>query len=90
MILAFLIATGQLDIIYKNKVEYLVVLSTIMFVWTFIYDFKKFKMDIDRIPKTPAQAIAQPVFINQMNMIPQQNFNTVSWTGQNINSFETV
>lgn len=79
-----------MDINYKNKVEYLVVISTILFIWTFVYDFKRFKMDIDRIPKTPSQRIPQPVFINQVNMMPQQNINAGSWNGQVMNSFETV
>jgi hypothetical protein len=40
-----------MDIEHKYLVEYLVVISTILFLWTFVYDFKKFKMDVDRIPK---------------------------------------
>ena len=50
-ILAFLIFTGQISIDYRNKVEYMIVISSILFVWTFVYDFKRFKMDVDRIPK---------------------------------------
>lgn len=61
-----------------------------MFIWTFVYDFKRFKMDIDKIPKTSAQIIPQPVYMNQMNMMPQQNYNVDSWNGQAVNSFETV
>ena len=57
MFLGVLVFTGQLDINYKNKVEYVVVISTIMFLWTFIYDFKHFKMDIDKIPKNPSQQL---------------------------------
>lgn len=56
-ILAFLIFTGQLSIDYRNKVEYMIVISSILFVWTFIYDFKRFKMDVDRIPKEPMRNI---------------------------------
>jgi hypothetical protein len=29
------------------------VITTILFMWTFVMDFKRFKMDIDKIPKKP-------------------------------------
>lgn len=38
---------GYLDIDNKPIIEYTIVLSTTMFLWTFAKDFKKFKMDID-------------------------------------------
>lgn len=53
MLIAVLIFSGQISIDYKNKIEYIVVISSILFIWTFIFDFKRFKMDVDRIPKTP-------------------------------------
>lgn len=68
----------------------MVVISTILFFWTFVFDFKRFKMDIDRIPKARAQPIVQPVIVNQVNMMPQHNFNAASWNGQHVNSFESV
>lgn len=83
MFLAVLIFLGQISIDHRNKVEYLVVISTIMFIWTFVYDFKRFKMDIDRIPKASSQP--QPLIINQMNL-PQQNY-VGSWNNQGLNSF---
>lgn len=85
-----LMVTGQYDINHKNKVEYLVVISTILFIWTFIFDFKRFKMDIDKIPKTSVQNNAQPVYVNQVNMVPEQVQHAGSWNGQRLNSFETV
>lgn len=51
MFLGVAIYTGQMDIQYKNWVEYWVVINTILFMWTFVLDFKRFKMDIDKIPK---------------------------------------
>ena len=51
MTIAILIAFGQVDVIYRNRVEYWVVISTILFLWTCVLDFKRFKMDVDRIPK---------------------------------------
>lgn len=53
MLLGLLIFTGKMSIDYKSHVQYLVVISTILFLWTFILDFKRFKMDIDKIPKQP-------------------------------------
>lgn len=90
MLLAFLIATGQYDINHKNKVEYLVVISTILFIWTFVFDFKRFKMDIDKIPKTSVQNNTQPIYANQVNMVPSQNYHAGLWNGPRMNSFETV
>ena len=90
MFLALLMVTGQYDINHKNKVEYLVVISTILFIWTFIFDFKRFKMDIDKIPKTSVQNSTQPVYVNHVNMVPEQVYHAGSWNGQRFNSFETV
>ncbi len=53
MFLGVAIYTGQIDIHYKNWVEYWTVITTILFLWTFVLDFKRFKMDIDKIPKKP-------------------------------------
>lgn len=49
MILAVLIYLGQLDIHYKNMAEYVVVISSYLFYWTFTFDFAKYEMDIDRM-----------------------------------------
>lgn len=46
VVAALLIYTGQLDVWNKVWVEYLTVISTILFFWTFTIDFKKFKMDV--------------------------------------------
>lgn len=90
MFLALLMVTGQYDINHKNKVEYLIVISTILFIWTFTFDFKRFKMDIDKIPKTSVQNSTQPVYVNQVNMVPEEVHHAGSWNGQRFNSFETV
>ena len=78
MICAILISAGQLSIDYRNKVEYLVVVSTILFLWTFIFDFKHFKMDIDRIPKT-----------NLPNIDAQSTAQTMLYSNQPLNTFGT-
>lgn len=38
---------GQMDISLKNKVEYGIVISSYLFYWSFIHDFKGYTMDID-------------------------------------------
>ncbi len=94
MALAVLIFTGQLSIDHRNKVEYIIVISSILFVWTFIYDFKRFKMDVDKIPKTTTQ----PVILNQINeehqfnqnMMINQHMTQQVWTGQPVNTFESM
>lgn len=48
MITGLLIYLGQIDIIHKNKVEYGVVTSSYLFYWSFIRDFKKHEMDIEK------------------------------------------
>lgn len=47
--IATLIYFGQIDIFYKNMTEYLIVISSYLFYWTFTYDFAKFEMDIDKM-----------------------------------------
>ena len=90
MILAVLIFTGQLEINWKNKVEYLIVISSILFVWTFVYDFKKFKMDVDRIPKAQQQPMVnQPQGQQQYVMSENVSQETVHY-GQHLNTFESV
>lgn len=49
MALGLMIYLGQLDIYYKGIVEYVVVVSTYLFYWTFSMDFTKYEMDIDRM-----------------------------------------
>lgn len=51
MLVGLLIYLGQIDIYYKNITEYIVVVSTYLFYWTFAFDFSKYKMDIDRMAK---------------------------------------
>jgi len=84
MLIAVLIFTGQVSIDYRNKIEYLVVISSILFIWTFVYDFKRFKMDVDRIPKVNN---VQPVVLNNVgyqmnqNVIINEDING-QWNGQ--------
>lgn len=40
-----------MDIGYKVIVEYTTVISAILFMWSFSLDFKKFKMDVEKIDK---------------------------------------
>lgn len=47
-------------------------------------------MDIDKIPKTSVQNNTQPIYANQVNMVPSQNYHAGSWNGPRVNSFETV
>jgi hypothetical protein len=49
MFFGVLVYLGEFDIEYRNYIEYEVVTSSVAFLWTFVYDFKKFKMDIDRL-----------------------------------------
>jgi hypothetical protein len=49
--LGTLIYLGQIDITHKPLVEYLTVISTQLFFWTFSIDFKHFAMDVDKISK---------------------------------------
>lgn len=44
-----LIYTGYMDIKHKALVEYVTVISTALFYWTFSIDFKKFKMDVEKV-----------------------------------------
>lgn len=47
MLSGLLVYLGQLSIEHKNKIEYGVVISSYLFYWTFVYDFKGHTMDID-------------------------------------------
>ena len=38
---------GEIDINNKPTIEYTLVISTTLFLWSFTRDFKKFKMDVD-------------------------------------------
>ena len=49
MCAGMLIYLGQIDIIYKNIIEYCVVVSTYLFYCTFVLDFKHEKMEVDAI-----------------------------------------
>jgi hypothetical protein len=49
--IACLIYTGYLEIDHKPLAEYLTLTSTALFLWSFSIDFKKFKMDVEKIPK---------------------------------------
>ena len=46
---------GYVDIEYKVIVEYTTVISAVLFFWTFSIDFKKFKMDVEKIDKPSTQ-----------------------------------
>jgi hypothetical protein len=85
--LAVLIFIGQLEIDWKNKVEYLIVISSILFVWTFIYDFKRFKMDVDRIPK--AQQTQQTMMMAPIHVQQQFVQRNVEYE-QPLNTFESM
>lgn len=50
-ILGALIYGGYVDISNKVIVEYTTVISAALFFWTFSIDFKKFKMDVEKIDK---------------------------------------
>ena len=47
MSVGLLIYLGIADIFYKNIVEYCIVISSYLFFWSFIYDFKKTTMEIE-------------------------------------------
>lgn len=49
LIMGGLIYFGQLDISWKASVEYLMVISTQLFFWSFTIDFNKCKMDVAHI-----------------------------------------
>lgn len=49
--IAAMIYTGYADIHYKVITEYTTVISAALFFWTFSIDFKKFKMDVEKINK---------------------------------------
>ena len=51
---------GYLDIEYKPIIEYTIVISTTLFLWTFAKDFKKFKMDID-LPQDEQEECQNPI-----------------------------
>jgi hypothetical protein len=53
-----LIYLGYVDIHFKVIVEYTTVISAILFFWSFSIDFKKFKMDVEKVDK-PADACMQ-------------------------------
>jgi len=53
--LGALIYGGYADIHYKVIVEYTTVISAVLFFWTFSIDFKKFKMDVEKIDKPSTQ-----------------------------------
>lgn len=53
--LGALIYGGYADISYKVLVEYTAVISAALFFWTFSIDFKKFKMDVEKIDKPSNQ-----------------------------------
>jgi hypothetical protein len=89
MFLAVLVFTGQLEINWKNKVEYLIVISSILFVWTFVYDFKKFKMDVDRIPKAQ-QPMMNPIQGQQQYAMNENVSQETVHYGQPLNTFERV
>lgn len=55
MLSGLLIYLGQLSIEFKNKVEYGVVISSYLFYWSFIFDFKGHTMDIDNF-SNPSKA----------------------------------
>ena len=46
-----LIYLGQIDIYLKKMMEYGVVIFSYLFYWTFIFDFSKCEMDIDKMAK---------------------------------------
>jgi hypothetical protein len=48
MITGLLIYLGEVDIVHKNKIEYGIVTTTYLFYWTFVEDFKKYTLDIDK------------------------------------------
>lgn len=49
--LGVLIVSGYLDVHHKVIVEYITVVSAILFFWTFSIDFSKFKMDVEQVSK---------------------------------------
>lgn len=53
--LGAMIYGGYVDIEYKVIVEYTTVISAVLFFWTFSIDFKKFKMDVEKIDKPSTQ-----------------------------------
>jgi hypothetical protein len=42
---------------YKVIAEYSCVVSAILFMWSFSIDFKKFKMDVEKIEKPSEQTV---------------------------------
>ena len=48
MAVGFLIYAGQIDIEYKPMVEYVIVVSTYLFYWSFVVDFKGYLMDVEQ------------------------------------------
>lgn len=55
----FLMYTGELDIFYKNWVEYSTIISSSLFFWSFSIDFAKFKMDVERFATTEEQQVTE-------------------------------
>ena len=56
--IGFLIYAGYVDRSHRQIVEYMTVISTSLFFWSFSIDFKKFKMDVERIVKPKDTLIA--------------------------------
>ena len=48
MSFGFLIYAGQIDIEYKAIAEYVVVISSYLFYWSFVLDFSKYEMDVEQ------------------------------------------
>jgi hypothetical protein len=44
--IGLLIYLGEVDVKHKALIEYVTVISTSLFFWTFSIDFKKFTMDV--------------------------------------------
>jgi hypothetical protein len=55
--LGSLIYAGEVDVHYKVISEYTCVVSAILFMWSFSIDFKKFKMDVEKIEKPSEQTV---------------------------------
>lgn len=55
--IAAMIYTGYADIHYKVITEYTTVISAVLFFWTFSIDFKKFKMDVEKINKPSTEPV---------------------------------
>ena len=53
MIFGLLIYLGQVDIEYKAIAEYIIVISTYLFYWSFVLDFSKYEMDVEQSVKFP-------------------------------------